>query len=200
MSPIIGARGGLSASAYGLFSVTAALNSYESIATVSVGSGGSSSISFSSIPSTYKHLQIRAIVATTQGNDRGNTAIYAQFNSDTGTNYSWHQLKGNNSAATSTNFANENAIYGSDTLYAGGVTGVYGAQIIDILDYSNTSKYKTVRVLNGFDSNSATTGNTSIALNSGLWRSTAAISTITIPYTGFNYKQYSHFALYGIKG
>ena len=175
-------------------------NSYESIATVTVGSGGSSAITFSSIPSTYKHLQIRAIASSVQGLDRGGTYIYARFNSDTGTNYSWHQLKGNNSTAAAGGGANEDAIYGSDTLYSGGVANVFGAMVMDILDYANTSKYKTVRILSGFDSNSASTGNTSIGLNSGLWRNTAAISTITIPNNGFNFAQNSQFALYGIKG
>ena len=173
---------------------------FESIATVSVGSGGSSSISFSSIPSTFKHLQIRAILATTQGTDRGNSALYARFNSDTGNNYSWHQLKGSGTAASATGYFSENTIYGSDTLYSGGASGVFGAMVMDILDYSSTNKYKTVRILNGFDSNSASNGNTSVGLNSGLWMSTSAINAITIPNNGFNFKQYSHFALYGIKG
>ena len=174
--------------------------SYESIATVVVGSGGSSSISFTSIPSTYKHLQIRAILSTVQGTDRGNSALYARFNSDSGNNYSWHQLKGSGSSASATGYFSENTIYGSDTWYSGGAANVFGAMVMDILDYANTSKYKTVRILNGFDSNSATTGNTSVGLNSGLWMSTSAISTITIPNNGFNFKEYSHFALYGIKG
>ncbi len=173
---------------------------FESIATVSVGSGGSSSISFSSIPSTFKHLQIRAILATTQGTDRGNSALYARFNSDTGNNYSWHQLKGSGTAASATGYFSENTIYGSDTLYSGGASGVFGAMVMDILDYSSTNKYKTVRILNGFDSNSASNGNTSVGLNSGLWMSTSAINAITIPNNGFNFKEYSHFALYGIKG
>lgn len=173
---------------------------FESIATVSVGSGGASSISFSSIPSTFKHLQIRAILATTQGTDRGNSALYARFNSDSGNNYSWHQLKGSGSSASSTGYFSENTIYGSDTLYSGGASGVFGAMIMDILDYGSTNKYKTVRILNGFDSNTASNGNTSVGLNSGLWMSTSAINSITIPNNGFNFKEYSHFALYGIKG
>lgn len=174
--------------------------SFESIATVVVGSGGSSSISFTSIPSTYKHLQVRAMLSTVQGTDRGNSALYARFNSDTTSNYNWHQLKGNGSSVSSGGAGGENAIYGSDTWYSGGVSGVFGVMIMDILDYTDTSRYKTVRILNGFDSNSATTGNTSIALNSGLWLSTSAINTITIPNNGFNFKEYSHFALYGIRG
>ena len=54
--------------------------SYESIATVTVGAGGSSSISFTSIPSTYKHLQIRAITRDTGTSYINNLAGY--FNTD----------------------------------------------------------------------------------------------------------------------
>jgi len=170
------------------------------IATVSLTSSASS-IDFNNIPQNYTHLQLRSISATVQGNNRGNSQYFAQFNGDTGQNYPWHQLKGNGSAASATGSAASGnvAITGSDTLYAGGVAGVYNATIMDILDYSNTTKYKTVIILNGFDSNSATTGNTSVGLNSGLWLNTNAITRITIPSTGFNLKQYSHFALYGIK-
>ena len=191
---------GDSAASTGVSGTVNTPNSYESIATVIVGAGGSSSISFTSIPSTYKHLQIRAILATVQGTDRGNSALWARFNSDSGNNYSWHQLKGSGSAASSSGAGSENAIYGSDTWYSGGVSGVFGAMIMDILDYANTSKYKTVRILNGFDSNNATTGNSSVGLNSGLWMSTSAISSITIPNNFYNFAQYSAFALYGIKG
>ena len=77
MSPILGARGGLSASAYGLFSLQST-NSYESIQTVTVGSGGQSTISFTSIPSTYKHLQIRMLARATGASTVG----LIRFNSD----------------------------------------------------------------------------------------------------------------------
>ncbi len=64
-------------------------NSYESIATVNVGSSGSSFVEFTSIPSTYKHLQIRANSRYT-GYQNSGAAVYLQFNGDTGSNYSLH--------------------------------------------------------------------------------------------------------------
>ena len=60
--------------------------SYESIATVSVGSGGAANVEFTSIPGTYTHLQIRAI-GQTAGSGQ---FVKMQMNSDTTTNYNSH--------------------------------------------------------------------------------------------------------------
>lgn len=183
--------------ALGVFSFAgAAGGDYESIATVSVGSGGSASISFTSIPSTYKHLQVRGFARS--------TAIYSQtllkvnFNSDTGSNYAFHYLRGTGSAAQTYASASNNHIRLDNFPEQGQGTSVYGAFVLDILDYTNTNKYTTTRALTGFDSN----GDGVVALQSGLWMNTAAISTITIDgtYDGGVFGQYSHFALYGIKG
>jgi hypothetical protein len=67
--------------------------------------------------------------------------------------------------------------------------------ICDVLDYANTNKFKTLRSLTGNDRN----GSGSIWLDSGLWRSTSAITSIKFT-TGTAFAQYSQFALYGIKG
>jgi hypothetical protein len=169
---------------------------YESIATVTLGSS-QSSITFSSIPSTYQHLQIRFLAKTS----RANVADYAklEINGDTTTsNYRSHSLNGNGSSTFSENHAN--------AIELGGFPGntnasMFGAGVIDILDYANTSKYKTLRTINGFDQNSATAGASWIGLDSGLWMSTSAITSLVITSgTSSNFVQYSHFALYGIKG
>ena len=173
--------------------VAASTNSYESIATVTVGAGGSASVSFSSIPSTYKHLQIRGIGRT----DRAvtYTSNIIRFNSDsTNTNYSQHELLGNGTAASAGGGANS-SIY---TLIPGTSTtaSVFEGDIIDILDYADTNKYKTVRILSGYDAN----GSGVIFFGSGSWRNTSAISSISLTATSGNIVQYSSFALYGIKG
>lgn len=155
---------------------------YESIATVTVGAGGSSTITFNSIPSTYSHLQLRCI--QNGGGDR------VQFNSDTAANYTRHYLLGNGTAASAG--ATTGATYSAVGDYTSSAN-VFAGTIIDILDYKDTNKFKTIRSLTGFDTN--TQGE--IFLFSGLWRSTAAISTITL--TGGTAAQYSSFALYGIK-
>jgi hypothetical protein len=81
---------------------------------------------------------------------------------------------------------------------AAGVANMFSASIVDILDYANTSKYKTIRVLAGADVNNQT--GTTFGLSSGSWRSTSAVTSITIGTSGFNFAQYTQFALYGIKG
>ena len=158
-------------------------NNFSSIATVTVGSGGASSITFSSIPSTYTHLQIRAFGVTSS-----NFGVTAQVNGDTATNYTIHYLRGDGSNVTANAGANTNIMY-AGVVYSSGP----GVMIMDILDYSNTNKYKTFRNLSGADIN----GGGEIALQSGLWRSTSAITSIT--FTGGTWNQYSSYALYGVK-
>ena len=167
----------------------AVTNSYESIATVTVGSGGTSTITFSSIPSTYKHLQIRGISKTsaTSGGSIGMT-----FNADTASNYSMHGLTGNGSSASAYGFSDTKIYIG----YGAQDTTYFNAIIIDVLDYADTNKYKTSRNLMGLDTN----GGGIVGLLSGSWRSTSAVSTITLTPQSANFAEYSSFALYGIKG
>ena len=161
---------------------------YESIATTVVGSGGTSTITFSSIPSTYKHLQVRYIARATSGGSANFTMTY---NGDTASNYAWHALFGNGATAS--------AAAGSPQPYvlAGEISSVantFSTGVIDILDYANTNKFKTMRDLNGADYN----GSGFAILYSGLWRSTSAINQIS--FASVTFAEYSHFALYGIKG
>ena len=166
--------------------VAASTTSYESIATVTVGAGGSSSISFSSIPSTYKHLQIRMLSI---GNGSASSSGTLSFNSDTtSTNYYTHYIIGNGSTVS----VDRNQ--GNFTPFTVGTSSSPAAGVIDILDYANTNKNKTVRELNGYDAN----GSGRMNFVSVLWNNTAAISTITMTFSTF--QQYSSFALYGIKG
>jgi hypothetical protein len=166
------------------------------IAMANVGSAGAANISFTSIPSTYKHLQIRAIARTdyTGGNF---DALKINFNSDTGNNYAWHQLGGNGSTAFAQAGSTTNTIYAAYISSNTAGSNIFGASVIDVLDYGSTSKYKTLRNLTGIDNN----GNGNLTFGSGLWQSTSAITSITIDqWDGSNFNQYSQFALYGIKG
>lgn len=162
--------------------------SYESIATVNVGSTPQSSITFSSIPSTYTHLQIRCFVMGNTG-----TSSFMRFNGDTGANYVWHTIYGISSAIGSNSGTSQTGIF-ANGFNEGFSTTYPTVAVIDILDYTNTNKNKVTRNLNGQDWNSPG----SISLASGLWQNTAAINSITI-YTS-SFTNYSSFALYGIKG
>ncbi len=175
-----------------------ASTAYESIATVTVGSGGAANVEFTSIPSTYKHLQIRGISRGTSGSF---DQIYGQINSDTGSNYANHVLFGDGSSASASGGApNTSFSIGANT-GSTQPTGAFGAIVIDILDYANTSKFKTIRALSGANGN---TTQGYIWFASGLWRSTSAITSIKLErlVSGSNNPlvEYSQFALYGIKG
>jgi hypothetical protein len=171
----------------GLLGGGAAPTDYESIATTTVGAGGAGSITFSSIPSTYTHLQIR----TSAQQALGGGSISLTFNGAT-FNYR-HYLYGNGSSA----------LAGADTTNSPGIfstsatssPSVFASSILDILDYTSTNKNKVTRSLGGSDIN----GSGNIFLMSGLFTSSTAINSITITAVSQNFTQYSSFALYGIK-
>lgn len=167
--------------------------SFESIATAT-GTGASGTITFSSIPATFKHLQIRAIVRGTAAFNTGE--LYINFNSDTSASYARHFLTGSGSAASASGLASQTKIYGGTMTSASAAANIVGTSVIDIIDYASTSKNKTTKSFSGEDRNGA--GN--IYLFSGLWASTAAISTITLTTDSTNFTTSSIFALYGIKG
>jgi len=186
MSPLITTRAGASANAYGWGALAGSSTSFESIQTIDVTSAVTS-VTFTSIPSTFTHLQIRM---TTKDNT-GLASQSIRINGDSGANYAWNRLIGEGSAASSTAGS-------SDTKAIIGISDAqFGSGIMDFLDYKNTNKYKTIRSFSGFDNN----GTGWIGLWSGLWMNTAAITDIQI-MTGLlsqSWTQYSTFALYGIK-
>jgi len=161
-------------------------------------SGSAAQLVFSSIPQTFTHLQIRGRSRATAST--ADAVIGYQFNGDGGTNYGhgWHVLGGNGSAAFSGNGGGP----GYPTTYSSYAPGssvtanVCGTSIMDILDYTSTTKNKTLRAIGGFDAN----GSGNISFSGALWLSTAAITGITViaandPYT---LAVGSRFDLYGI--
>ncbi len=179
--------------------VTPPIGDYESIQTHVVGAGGQASVTFTSIPSTYKHLQIRGIWKDNRPTFTYDNVVI-QYNGDTSTTtYAAHQAEGSGSgtpAAAAFTSSSGTGIAYPQTIPNNSVASTFGAFVIDVLDYANTNKYKTNLVLSGFDTNGA--GRVSVA--SGLWMNTNAITSITL--AGFNgsWSQYSHFALYGSRG
>jgi hypothetical protein len=173
------------------------VGSYDSLATVTVPSGGVASITFAGIPTGYKHLQIRGIA---KSDETGGSAdsLRLRFNSDTGANYSRHRLYGYNSVIYASGAGSTTYMQTFDYPYSdSGGTNTFGAGVLDILDYANTSKYKTIRNLAGVETNAAV--NSALSLFSGSWRNTDAITTITLTTGSGNFVQYSQFALYGIR-
>ena len=169
--------------------------SYESIATQTVGAGSTSSvITFSSIPSTYTHLQLRMFVRATQ-----RTALLMRFNNDSGsTNYDFHRINADGSTVGADGRINFSAIYISSRGYGvPATTNIGSAVVVDILDYTNTNKNKVTRTLSAQELN---TSLSDIEFTSGSWKNTTAINRIDFSMESGSLAEYTHIALYGIKG
>ena len=172
---------------------------YDSIATTTVGSGGTATITFSSIPATYTHLQLRWIARDNRATYNDSELLF-RVNSDTGNNYAWRYLRGNGATVEAERTIDTSSW--TQTVTASSATNNFCPGVMDILDYANTNKYKTMRTLVGYDNNNSGTGSVGLlSIRSGLWRNTNAITTLTITSSlGSSINQYSSFALYGIKG
>lgn len=198
--PIIATRASAAYGA-GFAAITAAVDpsAFFPIATTTLATA-SASVTFSSIPATYTHLQVRAFLKySPTGNDR--SAVTVRFNSDSGNNYNQGALYG-----TGTTLASDQAISQSATRFASvaapsshsNYTSTFGMFVADILDYANTNKYKTILGIGGYDSNSTTYSN--VAMQSGAWLSTVAISSMVMTPDSGNWSVGSQFTLYGVKG
>ena len=169
---------------------------YDSLATVTL-SGSSSSISFAGIPSGYKHLQLRMHTRASQAGT-GSEWILAQFNSDaTAGNYSFHYLGADGGGTV---------VSGNSTVPTGArvalqwstsnPSSVFHSSVVDILDYNNTNKTKTIRSLSGSNTNTGTYSELYQLSNN--WHSTSAITSVTLA-SNWTFGTYSSFALYGVK-
>jgi hypothetical protein len=167
---------------------------YEPITAVIVPSGGLSSITISSIPQTYSHLQVRYLAKSGRVQNLAGQMVM-RFNGSYGAR--GHNLYGDGSGTAANSYV---PAIGEFALAATGSTAgnTFGVGIIDVLDYANTNKNKTIRSLTGADIN----GSGNIFFSSQLINSTTAISSISFESLdgGTNLQQYTSFALYGIKG
>jgi hypothetical protein len=190
-----------------IFGVTASSNmstkltDFYQIATTTLANSTTSTITFSSIPQTYTHLQIRYIAKGTSTGGGYPTGLYVTFNSDSAANYSNHNLRGDGaSAASGANVSATSA--DAIVILPGKATSndnvTFGVGVVDFLDYANTNKYKTVRSINGGDFN----GSGGVFFASSNWRSTSAITSITLTCDATyltNFLTNSNFSLYGVK-
>jgi len=159
------------------------------LGTVTVPSGGSVFIEFTSIPNTYKHLQIRGILQQNVSTDWRGT--YMNFNNDTGSNYWWQTLGGNGTSAYSGSSSSQTYLSGG---VASGTTGIWNPTVIDILDYASAKK-KVAKVFYGAERN---TTPSFMEYLTGTWNNTSAITSIKITVNATNFTQYTQLALYGI--
>jgi hypothetical protein len=150
-------------------------------------------IEFTSIPATYKHLQLRFLTVAADGNTDG----YIIFNSDvTATNYYSNRLFGNGNATGNTSANNNYCFNGWGT----GETGLAVAGVVDILNYSDTNNRKMLKISTGFSNNIGAATNNWIGQHSVVWNNTNAITGVRILMAGGNLLTNSQATLYGIKG
>jgi len=149
----------------------------------------SATVTFSSIPQTYTDL---VMVGSLQGSRTTYGAdLNTQFNGDTGTNYSYTYMQGNGSTAFSNRYASQNNMNFAGSIGGNG-SGEYSVSTIHIMNYANTTTYKTAMARN-----SHATQQTQAFV--GLWRSTAAVTSIAFTGNGYNFNAGSTFTLYGVK-
>ena len=168
-------------------------NTYTLISS-NVLSSSAASVTFSSIPTTFTDLVLRISARK----DGGGNTFKVQFNSDTATNYSNTTLTGDSSAASSTRNTSQVYVRAHGANESTFTANTFGSSEIYIPSY-RLSQNKPIGNFGVQESNSATAGVVSMNANSGLWRNTAAITSITIndPASG-NFVSGSSFYLYGI--
>ena len=161
----------------------AAGSTYEPISTQTLGSA-SASVTLSSIPGTYTDLFLAINFGATSGMD-----LYLRFNGDSATNYSTTRLAGNGTSATSTRTTSDTGIQPrTPGNQASTVTTIWN---INVMNYANSTTYKTALSRYGYASAFTET-------DVGLWRSTSAITSITLVAVSNTFTAGSTFTLYGI--
>jgi hypothetical protein len=172
-------------------------NSFDSIATISPANG-TTSITFSSIPQTYISLQVRSIVRDTSTGGYDAIPVDIRPNNDATTIYAIHSLRATGTTVTADGYTGQpqGLPWGAAVRSGSSNTNTYGVMILDIIDYTSTSKYKTLRMRSGGDVNGA---NGVISLDSALWQSTSAITSLTIKADSTAFASGTTFALYGIE-
>lgn len=149
------------------------------LATTTLGSAASS-VTFGSIPATYRDLRLVINgTATVSGN------IFIRFNGDSSGSYSYVQAYGDGTSAASSSAASQTA----------DASGVFytnpGVATYDIMDYSATDKHKS-------NINRGSTAGNLVVMSAGRWASTSAITSIVVSHGSGSYATGTTFSLYGI--
>jgi hypothetical protein len=174
---------------------SAAAGAYELISTA-FGTGSSGVVTFSSIPQTYKHLQIRTVTKNNGSSSETGKQIRVTYNGVTTASHASHALRGSGTSVianeTWTNLAYILTAFGN----AGSTNAnVFGTCIFDLLDYADSNKNKTLRTFNGHHDTAMYVG-----IQSGFFPATTAITSLTLTAGNGTYDAASRFSLYGIRG
>ena len=157
-----------------------------------VGSGGASSVTFSSIPATYTDLVVKCSIRSTGGTSQD--YISFTFNGSGGTAYSDKRLEGYGSSTGSASDSSAAAVYAYLANGNTSTTSTFSNAEIYIPNYTSAN-YKSFSI-DGVTENNATAALDSLV--TGLWSNTSAVTSISIICGNGNVAQYSTFYLYGI--
>ena len=178
----------------------AGTGAFWNLATVT-GNGSASTLTFSSIPSGYKSLHIRGIAKdTTSLTTPINLSL--RFNGDSASNYAASQFYSNTNGSVYSGTQSSSTVItlqAADAPGSYGAANAYGSSIVDIIDYSSTTKYKTIKSISGITQNSSVLSSGTIVLNGGVCQSTAAITSIAIIEGAGNFTTNTTYTLYGVK-
>jgi hypothetical protein len=168
----------------------AAANTFSQIASTTLGSAAST-IQFASIPSTYTDLKL--IISGRSTRNQTDEGAYIYFNNDfSGTTGSYTLIYGNGTSAVSTRGSNT-FMQMADIPALTATSGLFGFIDINVMNYANTTTYKTY-----LSRNSTTATGSYVGAFAGLWRNTAAISTIDVQPGGGQWAIGTSVSLYGI--
>lgn len=191
---------------FGILASSGAPSSAFELISTTVLSSSASSVTFASVPQTYKHLQLRWNGRNSEswGMTGLASGYWLRINGVTSASYSTHNLEGSGSSVGITTYSNLSYVRMVTALAnAYSPAGAFTGGITDFLDYTNSSTNKTLRSLAGYTSNSTEKGGVTLA--SGALHSAGAINSITIGAGAASdgsgmFIAGSRFSLYGIKG
>lgn len=198
--PLVASRGGAAASGFG-FGGFAGPGDFDAIATITTTADNSNNLQFTNIPQTYKHLHMRAVaVGGVQSANDGRGFWYSiNLNDETEINAHWlNGALGSVGSGASSSRPIGNAM----RMNTNTSNSPYGVALIDLLDYTSTTKNKTLRSYSGVVNPFSVYGQlNAVTLHSGLRVTTQPVTTITFVDTaGASFGPGSSFALYGVKG
>ena len=167
-------------------------NTFELIASSTVGSGGATTIDLTSIPSTYTDLVLKVSARTTTGSFPDGSL---QFNNDTGSNYRWRNIYGTGSGAGSNNGGTTTSIAFGTLVGSSETANTFTSSEIYIPNYAGSTQ-KSLSADSVTENNASTAY---MAMLAGLWTSTSAITSIKLTTSATAFAQYSTAYLYGVK-
>lgn len=178
---------------------TTATSVFDSLGSATVTSA-TSTITFSSIPSTYSHLQIRGIARNTSATTQTTVLVRLNGDANPASYRPRHLMTADGSAVQA--YADGSGSYTGlmiGTVFGGNNTANhFGPNILDFIDYTNTNKVTTAKGAGGTEVNGTTVSYVYVA--SGLWLNTAIVTSISLTnFDGANFAVNTTFSLYGVK-